>query len=144
MNDRRTDQDRRRRQRLHDDRRRRADRRQARRYRVKEGIFAVVTANKDKLGQISDISMKGLSFRYVNDNGGGLESGELKIIIAGYGLYLDKISIETVSDFEIQGGFSVSPLKMRQTGIRFINLTPEQKYQLGRFIRRHTIAEDAA
>lgn len=142
MIDRRTEKDRRRNQRLHEDRRLRRDRRQARRYRVKDGIFAVITAHKDKLGQIKDISMKGLCFRYVNDNGDRRETGELKIIIAGYGLYLDQIPIETVSDFEVQGGFAISPLKMRQTGLRFIGLTPEQKYQIGRFIRQHTVKED--
>ena len=142
MSDRRTEKDRRRNQRLNDDRRLRMDRRQARRYRVKDGIFAVFMANKDKLGQIKDISMKGLSFRYANDNGDSREAGELKIIIAGYGLYLDKIPIETVSDFEVQGGFAISPLKMRQTGLRFVDLTPEQKYQIGRFIRQHTVKED--
>ena len=142
MSDRRTEKDRRRNQRLNDDRRLRMDRRQVRRYRVKDGIFAVFMANKDKLGQIKDISMKGLSFRYVNDNGDSREAGELKIIIAGYGLYLDKIPIETVSDFEVQGGFAISPLRMRQTGLRFVDLTPEQKYQIGRFIRQHTVKED--
>jgi len=143
MSDRRSENDRRRKQRLQTgERRHRLDRRQAKRYRVREGIFAVLMADKDKLGQIKDISMRGLAFQYVNDNGGSRESGELKIIIAGYGLYLDKIPAETVSDFEIQGGFAVSPLKMRQTGLKFVKLTPEQKYQIGRFIRKHTIEED--
>ena len=82
--------------------------------------------------------MKGLSFRYVNNDNGSRDQGELKIIIAGYGLYLDKVPIETISDFEVTGGFSVSPLKLRQTGLKFVNLTPEQKYQIGRFIRTHT------
>lgn len=123
------------------ERRESADRRHSKRYRAKEGVFAVLVAKKDKLGQIKDISMQGLSFRYVNDDIRSRDAGELKIFIAGCGLYIDKVATEVISDFEIKGGFLVSPLKLRQTGIKFINLTPEQKYQIGRFIRKHTIGE---
>ena len=76
---------------------------------------------------------------YVNDEADLTDAGELKIIIAGCGLYLDKVTTEVISDFEIEGGFIVSSLKLRQTGIKFINLTREQRYQIGRFIRKHTI-----
>jgi hypothetical protein len=123
------------------DRRESADRRHSKRYQAKEGVFAVLVAKKDRLGQIKDISMRGLSFRYVNDDNSSRDPGELKIFVAGSGLYIDKVATEVISDFEIKGGFVVSPLKLRQTGIKFINLTSEQKYQLGRFIRKHTIGE---
>ena len=123
------------------DRREIVDRRRSKRYQAKEGTFAVLVTRKDKLGQIKDISMRGLSFRYVNDERVAGQNGELKIIIAGYGLFLDKVSVETITDFEVINGFSVSPLKMRQTGIKFVDLSPEQKFQLGRFIRNHTLGE---
>jgi len=122
------------------DRRTSTDRRHSKRYQAKEGVFAVLVAKQDKLGQIRDISMKGLSFRYVNNEIGSKDPLELKIIIAGCGLYIDKVATEIISDFEIEGGFVVSSLKLRQTGIKFINLTSEQRYQIGRFIRKHTSA----
>ena len=62
-------------------------------------------------------------------------------MIALAGLFLDNVNVETITDFEVINGFSVSPLKMRQTGIKFIDLSPEQKFQLGRFIRNHTLGE---
>ena len=123
------------------DRRALSDRRRSKRYQAKEGTFAVFVTRKDKLGQIKDISMRGLSFRYVNDDQTTAAAGELKIIIAGFGLFLDKVNVETITDFEVINGFSVSPLKMRQTGIKFVDLSPEQKFQLGRFIRNHTLGE---
>lgn len=142
MPDRRSQSERRRDKRLKArDRRALSDRRRSRRYQAKEGTFAVFVTRKDKLGQIKDISMRGLSFRYVNDDRISTSTGELKIIIAGYGLYLDKVNAETISDFEVINGFSVSPLKMRQTGIKFVDLSPEQKFQLGRFIRNHTLGD---
>ena len=142
MPDRRSQSERRRDTRLKaQERRAHSDRRRSKRYQAKEGTFAVFVTRKDKLGQIKDISMRGLSFRYVNDKHITAAAGELKIIIAGYGLFLDKVNAETISDFEVINGFSVSPLKMRQTGIKFVNLSPEQKFQLGRFIRNHTLGE---
>lgn len=142
MSDRRSHPERRRDKRLKArDRRELSDRRRSKRYQAKEGRFAVLVTRKDKLGQIKDISMRGLSFRYVNDNRITNGAGELKIIIAGLGLFLDKVSAETISDFEVINGFSVSPLKMRQTGIKFKDLSPDQKFQLGRFIRNHTLGE---
>ena len=142
MPDRRSNLERRRDKRLKArDRRELSDRRRSKRYQAKEGRFAVLVTRKDKLGQIKDISMRGLSFRYVNDNRITNGHGELKIIIAGFGLFLDKVSVETITDFEVINGFSVSPLKMRQTGIKFKSLSPDQKFQLGRFIRNHTLGE---
>jgi hypothetical protein len=142
MPDRRSQSERRRDKRLKArDRRELSDRRRSKRYQAKDGTFAVFVTRKDKLGQIKDISMRGLSFRYVNDDHITAAAGELKIIIAGFGLFLDKVNVETITDFEVINGFSVSPLKMRQTGIKFIDLSPEQKFQLGRFIRNHTLGE---
>lgn len=142
MPDRRSQSERRRDKRLKArDRREHSDRRRSKRYQAKEGTFAVFVTRKDKLGQIKDISMRGLAFRYVNDDHITAAAGELKIIIAGYGLFLDKVNVETISDIEVINGFSVSPLKMRQTGIKFVDLSPEQKFQLGRFIRNHTLGE---
>ena len=142
MPDRRSQSERRRDKRLKArERRELTDRRRSKRYQAKEGTFAVFVTRKDKLGQIKDISMRGLSFRYVNGEPFTAQAGELKIIIAGHGLYIDKVSAESISDFEVINGFSVSPLKMRQTGIKFLDLSPEQKFQLGRFIRNHTRGE---
>jgi hypothetical protein len=134
--------DRRHRKRLDaEERRKQPDRRLSERYRVKDGIFAVLVANKDKLGQIEDISLRGLSFRYVNNDKYSKEPGELKIIVAGCGLYMDKLAIETISDFEIKGGFSISPLKLRQTGVKFIDLSPEQRRRIEAFIRKHAVGK---
>jgi hypothetical protein len=135
-------QDRRRHERLDaEERRKQPDRRLSERYRVKDGIFAVLIATRDKLGQIKDISLRGLSFRYVNNDKYSKESGELKIIIAGCGLYMDKLAIETISDFEIKGGFSISPLKLRQTGVKFVDLTSEQRARIEAFIVQHAVGK---
>ena len=50
------------------DRRILLDRRRKKRYRVKEGAFAALINHDNRLGQIRDISLVGLSFRYIDGN----------------------------------------------------------------------------
>ena len=67
--------------------------------------------------------------------------GKLRIIVSGSGLFLGDVTIETITDCEIEGGFSVSALKLHRTGLKFSNLTVEQEKQIRRFIREHTTDE---
>jgi len=119
------------------------DRRQATRFAVIEGVFAQLVSDCGKIGQVTDISIKGLSFRYVQDDQCISERGKLRIIISNTGLFLSDMSINTVSDIEIEGGFSISPLKLHRAGLKFTGLTVEQKEQIDRFIRENTIGEQS-
>jgi hypothetical protein len=118
------------------------ERRQQKRFRVQEGAFAALVAQESRLGQIKDISIGGLSFRYI-DGQEKLENADaLKIILGDEGLYLDNVPFKKISDFEIENEFSFSRIKMRQIGLEFGELTAEQKMRLDRFIQYHTINED--
>ncbi len=117
------------------------ERRQQKRFKAQEGAFAALVAQDSRLGQIKDISIRGLSFRYIDGNE-KLEANELKIILGEEGLYLDNVPFKKISDFEIKSEFSFSTVKMRQIGLEFGELTTDQKLQLDRFIQYHTINED--
>jgi hypothetical protein len=117
------------------------NRRRSLRFEVKEGIFAQLVPDCGKLGQIKDISLLGLSFNYVKEDQCISEPSKLRIIVSGSGLFLGDISIETITDSEIEGGFSLSALKLHRTGLKFSNLSAEQEKQLRRFIREHTTEE---
>lgn len=117
------------------------ERRQQKRFIAEEGAFAALVDQESRLGQIKDISIQGLSFRYI-DSHEKLESAhELKIILGNQGLYLDRVPFIKISDFEIESEFSFSTIKMRQIGLQFGELTAEQKMQLKRFIQQHTIGD---
>jgi hypothetical protein len=117
------------------------ERRQQKRFKVQEGAFAALVDQESRLGQIKDISVHGLSFRYI-DSSEKLESAsELKIILGNRGLYLDKVPFKKICDFEIESEFSFSTVKMRQIGLQFGELTPGQRSRLDRFIKNHTIGE---
>jgi hypothetical protein len=117
------------------------ERRLQKRFKAEEGAFAALVDQESRLGQIKDISLHGLSFRYIDSQEKLENASELKIILGKKGLYLDKVPFKKVSDFEIESEFSFSKVKMRQIGLEFGVLTAEQKRQLQRFIQNHTIGE---
>ena len=115
------------------------ERRQQRRFKAQEGAFAALVAQDSRLGQIKDISIRGLSFRDIDGHEKLGNARELKIILGDQGLYLDNVPFKKISDFEIKSEFSFSTIKMRQIGLEFGELTTEQKMGLDRFIKYHTI-----
>jgi hypothetical protein len=117
------------------------ERRQQKRFLAEEGAFAALVDQESRLGQIKDISIRGLSFRYIDSHEKLETADELKIILGNQGLYLDRVPFVKISDFEIENEFSFSTIKMRQIGLQFGELTADQKMQLERFIQQHTIGE---
>jgi hypothetical protein len=117
------------------------ERRQQKRFKVQEGAFAALVDQESRLGQIKDISVHGLSFRYIDSSEKLENASELKIILGNQGLYLDKVPFKKICDFEIESEFSFSTVKMRQIGLQFGELTPGQRSRLDRFIKKHTIGE---
>jgi hypothetical protein len=117
------------------------ERRQQPRFKAVEGVFAALVNHHSKLGQIRDISRTGLSFRYIDHGDPSGEARELKIIIGSGGLYLDKLPFTKINDFEIKNERSFSSLKMRQIGLQFGKLTPQQQIHLENFIQNHTAGE---
>ena len=119
----------------------RLERRQMKRFKVAEGAFAALMNHGSQLGQIKDISKLGLSFRCIDSQEEQAEARELKIILGSGGLCVDNVPVKKVSDFVIKSEFSFSSIKMRQIGLQFGKLTPEQQLRLSNFIQNHTIGE---
>ena len=119
----------------------RVERRQMKRFKVVEGAFAALVNHGSKLGQIKDISGIGLSFRYIDSAEAQTDARKLKIILGSGGLCLDNVPFKKVTDFEIKSEFSFSSIRMRQIGLQFGELTPEQQTRLNYFIQNHTIGE---
>ena len=118
-----------------------AERRQRKRFKAIDGAFAALVNHNSKLGQIKDISTDGLSFCYIDDHAQTDDAPELKIILGNRGLYLDKVPFKKIFDFEIVNEYSFSSIKMRQIGLQFGVLTPEQQHRLNNFIQKHTVGE---
>jgi hypothetical protein len=117
------------------------ERRQQKRFKVVEGAFAALVNPTSKLGQIKDISRLGLSFCYIDSDDEADNAQELKIILGNRGLCLDNVPFKKVADFEIESEYSFSSIKMRQIGLQFGELSPDQQIRLDNFIQNHTLGE---
>jgi hypothetical protein len=104
------------------------------RYKVID-VSAVV--GERKLGQIIDMSLGGLSFRYIEN---GPEEGgriDLGILFGTNGHYLEKLPTEVVSDTVLSQGSPSHPMAIRKRSLKFLNLTDKQREQLASFIKVH-------
>jgi len=59
-------------------RKRTVERRKSKRYRAVEGVYAAISPRSNKLGQIIDISMGGLAFKYIDTNNNDTKDNEIK------------------------------------------------------------------
>jgi hypothetical protein len=121
--------------------RRVSDRRRKKRYQVRQGAFAALVNGSQRLGQIKDISLVGLSFRYIDSREKPGTKGVLKILLAGEGLFLDNLPFKPVRDVAIENSSPFSTVKMRQMHVAFGDLGPRELSLLDEFILNHTMGE---
>ncbi|MDJ0665920.1 MAG: hypothetical protein QNJ61_01540 [Desulfobacterales bacterium] len=129
-------------------------RRTHRRFKAKDGTFAVLFQDSSKLAEIIDISMTGFAFRYSdsafidNDRDGRAflyqdrqqqldHLSSFDIFLVDSGIYLDRIPCKIVSHIEIDG-LAPNSIPMKRCGIAFEKLLPEQISDLEYFIRNCT------
>ena len=115
------------------------ERRKHKRFQVQDIAFAVLRGQADQLGQIIDISRGGLAFHYIVSGKNVKRSFELDILLAYYGLYMEKIKFKTISDFQIPNKSPFSPIIMRRHSVKFGELAPNQVSMLEEFIREYTV-----
>ena len=115
-----------------------SERRKIKRLKASYGAYAVVGPETSKLGQIKDISMNGLAFKYLADEARSNGAGELDIIVRQDCLCVKSIPIQTVSDFELAKESAFSTVRLRQQGVQFGELTSEQSAQLEFILKNHT------
>ena len=93
-----------------------------------------------KFGRINNISMGGLSFRYIPHREDLKNSSELNISTRDTSFSLEKMPFKSVSDSEIADESS-SSYALKRHGVQFGVLTPSQISQLDYFIQNHTFGE---
>ena len=96
------------------------------RYPAIDGIVVAVRPHKEILGYMIDISLGGLSFRYIEAALDKPSSNELTILVSSPRFCLDRIPYQTVADFEIPAEFSFSSIRIRRRCVEFGPLNGEQ------------------
>jgi len=114
------------------------EKREHERFQVEEGIFAVLRNDDRNLGEIIDISIAGLAFKYFIYEEKINGSSELDIFLIDSGFHSTGIPFKTVSDFEVNSNIPFSSVKLRRRGVQFTGLKHGQLSQIENFIKNHT------
>ncbi len=119
------------------------ERRVHKRFRVHNGIFAVLGPYSSSFGQVFDISKGGISFFHKAVKELAYESSELSLIFEDNAINLNsapfKFKIRVIRDFNMEkNGRQGLNIKMK-CALQFSELTPYQYSWLDQIIDHHTI-----
>ncbi len=95
---------------------------------------AVFKCNPLEIGEITDISMGGVAFQYIQKEKRLEDFETLDILLAEDDFYLQDLRIRVVSDVPVAGDLGLGPFTTRRMGVQFRDLTPEQETALSHFI----------
>lgn len=112
------------------------DKRLLMRYPAIDGVVVAVRPHTEILGYMIDISLGGLSFRYIDTSLANESSSELTILVTEPRLCLDRIPFRTVADFELPVEFSFSSIRTRRRCVEFGQMTLQQRYAIEDLVRR--------
>ncbi len=110
------------------------ERREYKRFKIKENVFA---ADSDRMGQIVDLSMGGFSFRYPELQKQPVESQKMDIFVKDNSFFLQNLPITIVSDRKVVDDIDYPMPLLRRRGVKFQELTSEQKFQLEYLLWTH-------
>lgn len=124
-----------------------AEQREHNRFQVPVGSFVSLGSNGSVLGQILDVSMGGLSFRYIGDE--AKNGSHLDIFLTEHGFHMKKVPFKAVMDFEMDNrvldktGRKVHPhcRTMRRGSVKFHKMSRKQRSQLKSFLQNHAVRE---
>lgn len=91
------------------------------------------------MGSIIDLSSDGLCLQYINNRERPYQSNRLGILNSNKPLFIDKLPFETVYDVEVtEDDLQPRYLPLRRCGVRFKELTRDQKADLKNLIQNYT------
>ena len=114
------------------------ERRKYNRFRVPLGMFLSFTPDDSRLGEVIDISMGGLAYRYLATGKELNRARRLNIFLTEHEFYMNDVVFETVSDFRTWH-IRFTPVTVRRSGVQFGALTHSQLSGLQYLIENHTM-----
>lgn len=121
-------------------RKRTIERRKSKRYKAVEGAYAAISPSSHKLGQIIDISMGGLAFKYIDTKNNGTKDqtqAEESIFLSSMGFYVGNLPFKTISDNEVTNTPSFSAMKVRERRVQFTDLSFKQLFDLDFYLKNN-------
>ena len=114
------------------------EKRQYKRVQVPKGVFVALKSDHVEVGQVVDMSLTGLGFRYVPHYVPSNGPSELLIFSSG-NAYLYKIPFKAVWDKELKGVPFNSAT--RRCGVQFGKLAPLHAFQLEYLIQKYNTGD---
>jgi c-di-GMP-binding flagellar brake protein YcgR len=119
------------------------ERRRFKRFRFMGGGIAMFPlGHVSVLGSIRDISLGGLGVTYIDEGTKLNESQEFRADVMEEKFYWKDLHCKSRWDKEVVNDIPVITARMRQGGLQFINLSPEQLAGLKEFIRFSFVDEN--
>jgi c-di-GMP-binding flagellar brake protein YcgR len=117
------------------------ERRRDGRFQVPDGVFVEVRRpSHSKLGEIINISMGGVAFRYLATKKPSNGSYKLDIFFDEGRFRLNDIFLQTVTDFKTHK-IPYTSITMRRSSVQFKRLSHHQSSQLEHFIENYAVGE---
>ena len=121
-------------------RKRTVERRRNKRYKAVEGAYAAISPHSHKLGQIIDISLGGLCFKYIDTSGDDMPPEKLPeeaVFLSSMGCYVGDLPFKTIADYELLNNPTFSSMKVRKRHVKFTDLSFKQLFDLDYYLRNN-------
>jgi hypothetical protein len=100
---------------------------------------AVYRSKPVRFGKIDNISMGGLSFRYILGEEQPNQSLVLDILVAESGFYLGNLMFKDIDDFEMEDDLTINSFKMRLNRVQFERLEPVATMKLKHIVENYSV-----
>jgi hypothetical protein len=117
------------------------ERRKCKRFQVPVDACVALRSDYVEVGQVIDIGMGGLAFRFVPREGWPSGAVELDIFMANRSYCLCKVPFKTISEFKITDEDHTCGITVKRGSVKFGKLTRDQRSHLDYFIQNHTMGE---
>lgn len=118
------------------------ERRQYQRSRVSSGVIAVlITSSPEIIGSVTDISLGGAKVTYHYPTDQAESFAKLKVDLISDDRFVEAIPCTNAWDSAMESGGSRGRGDLRQCGLQFADLTPNQLFLLRGFINRCAVTE---
>jgi len=108
-----------------------------------EIAFALIKSNPPKMGEIIEISRGGLSFSYIENERDLDALGELDIIFAEKAFHLSRLPFKEVEDADVVNDSPFHALAMKRLTVKFEELSRKQKLKIDHLLSHFTTGEVA-
>ncbi len=110
------------------------EQREYKRFQVKRASSFVMNPQWPSMGELVDISRGGFAFNYMSGDAWPQGDGGANVIFGAHDSCLNDLHVSVVVDFALPGGLDDGKVVCRRRGVKFTELTENQRFVLDCFI----------